>query len=150
MGLLFDLWGAIPIQRGEADTSAFRKALEALDEGKILAISPEGTRSGTGKLGRGLPGIVLLARHNNTPILPMVYYGSEKFRENINKLKRTDFNIRVGKLFTLSFPESRLSQTLRRQMVDEIMYQLASLLPDEYRGYYADFSKFSTDYINFA
>ncbi|NJD60460.1 MAG: 1-acyl-sn-glycerol-3-phosphate acyltransferase [Anaerolineales bacterium] len=150
MGLLFDLWGAIPIQRGEADTTAFRKALEALDQGKILAITPEGTRSGTGKMGRGLPGITLLAHHNNTPILPMVYYGSERFRENINRLKRTDFNIKVGKLFRLRFPETRLSQTLRQKMVDEIMYQLADLLPEEYRGHYADFSKYSTDYIDFA
>jgi 1-acyl-sn-glycerol-3-phosphate acyltransferase len=97
-----------------------------------------------------MPGIVLLAHHKNTPILPMVYYGSEKFRENINKLKRTDFNIKVGKLFRLRFPETRLSQVLRQKMVDEIMYQLAYLLPEEYRGYYADFSKSSTDYIDFA
>ncbi len=149
MALLFDLWGAIPIQRGIADTTAFRKALEALDQGKILAISPEGTRSNSGRLGRGLPGIVLLARHNNTPILPLVYYGSEKFKDNINRLKRTDFNIRVGKLFKLKFPESKLNHEMRIKMVDEIMYQLAALLPEEYRGYYSDFSKFSTDWINY-
>ena len=33
MGYLFDLWGAIPIQRGEADTVAFRKALEGFGSG---------------------------------------------------------------------------------------------------------------------
>ena len=53
MGYLFDLWGAIPIQRGEADTTAFRMALKALQEGKILAITPEGTRSGNGQLAHG-------------------------------------------------------------------------------------------------
>jgi 1-acyl-sn-glycerol-3-phosphate acyltransferase len=150
MGYLFDLWGAIPIQRGEVDATAFRKALDALEEGKILAITPEGTRSGNGKLGRGLPGIVMLVHRSNTPILPMVYYGSEKFQDNINRLKRTNFHIRVGKVFKLSFPNSRVDREMRRKMVDEIMYQLAILLPEEYRGYYSDLSKVTTDYIEFA
>lgn len=150
MGYLFDLWGAIPIQRGEADTTAFRMALEALKEGKILAITPEGTRSGNGQMGRGLPGIVMLAHRSKVPILPMVYYGSEKLRDNISRLKRTDFHIRVGKVFNLSFPDDRVDRESRRKMVDEIMYQLALLLPVEYRGYYSDLSKLTTEYINFA
>ena len=35
MGMLFDLWGAIPLQRGEADVEAIKRGLKALDEGKI-------------------------------------------------------------------------------------------------------------------
>ncbi len=149
MGLIFDLWGAIPIQRGEADPTAFKLALKALEDGKILAITPEGTRSETGRLGRGLPGIVLVALHSNVPILPLVYYGGEKLLDNINRLKRTDFHIRVGKLFRLKHPEQKLDRILRRKMVDEIMYQLASLLPVEYRGYYSDLTKQTTDYLDF-
>jgi 1-acyl-sn-glycerol-3-phosphate acyltransferase len=150
MGYLFNLWGAIPIQRGEVDTIAFRMALEALEDGKILAITPEGTRSGNGQMGRGLPGIVMLAHRSNVPILPMVYYGSEKLRNNISRLKRTDFHIRVGKVFKLSFTEGRVDREIRRKMADEIMYQLALLLPTEYRGYYSDLSKLTTDFINYA
>ncbi len=149
MALLFNLWGAIPIQRGEADTTAFRRALQALQQGKILAIAPEGTRSGHGKLGHGLPGIIMLAYHSNAPILPLVYYGGERFRDNINRLKRTDFHIRVGNEFRLSFQETRVDHETRNKMVDEIMYQLAALLPMEYRGYYSDLSKTSSSYLNF-
>ena len=149
MAFLFDLWGAIPIQRGEADTNAIRSALEALKGGKILAIAPEGTRSGHGKLGRGHPGIVALAHHSLAPILPMVYYGGERLRDNLNRLKRTDFFIRVGKVFTLQFPEGKLDRAIRNEMVEEIMYQLAELLPEEYRGYYSDLSKSSTNFIKF-
>jgi 1-acyl-sn-glycerol-3-phosphate acyltransferase len=149
MGRLFDLWGAIPIQRGEADTSAFRSALQALSQGKILAIAPEGTRSGHGRLGQGFPGIVMLAYHSNAPILPLVYYGGERFRDNINRFRRTDFHIRVGRLFKLSFQAAQLSREIRNQMVDEIMYQLALLLPVEYRGYYSDPTKITTNYIAF-
>jgi len=149
MGFLFDLWGGIPIQRGEADSSAFRKALTALKQNKILAVAPEGTRSGDGKLKQGQPGIVTLAHLSDAPMLPLVYYGGEKLRENMNKLKRTDFHIRVGRSFKLSFPEGKPDRDLRIKMVDEIMYQIASLLPPEYRGYYADFTKLSTNYLNF-
>jgi 1-acyl-sn-glycerol-3-phosphate acyltransferase len=149
MGFLFDLWGGIPIQRGEADSSAFRIALEALKQGKILAIAPEGTRSGDGKLQKGQPGVVMLAFRSNAPIIPLVYFGGERLRDNMNKLKRTDFSIRVGKIFKLSSPNGKLNHDLRIMMVDEIMYQIATLLPQEYRGYYTDISKLSTNYINF-
>src|SRR4030042_1047008 len=138
MGFLFDLWGGIPIRRGEADSNAIRSALKALKHGKILAIAPEGTRSGDGKLKRGLPGIVMLAHLSDAPIIPLVYYGGERLRNNLNQLKRTDFHIRVGKIFKLSFPEGKSDRDLRIMMVEEIMYQMASLLPPGYRGYYAD------------
>jgi 1-acyl-sn-glycerol-3-phosphate acyltransferase len=149
MALLFDLWGAIPIQRGEADTSAFRRALEALKAGKILAIAPEGTRSKDGQLQRGLPGIVMLAHHSDAPILPVVYYGGERLQDNLKGLKRTDFHIRVGRVFKLAFPEGKMDHATRTKMIEEIMYQIASLLPPEYRGYYADTAKSSANYINY-
>ncbi len=150
MAFLFDLWGAIPIQRGEADTTAFRSALEALKQGKILAIAPEGTRSGHGRLGRGRPGIVTLAYHSHAPILPLVYFGGERLRDNLNRLKRTDFYIRVGKVFSLRFSGEKLERSVREKMLEEIMYQIALLLPEGYRGYYADLSKSSTEYLDFA
>ncbi len=149
MAFLFDLWGAIPIQRGKADKNAIRSALEALNAGKILAIAPEGTRSGHGRLGKGHPGIVILAHHSHAPILPLVYFGGENLRDNLNRLKRTDFHIRVGKVFNIQFPEGKLARAIRDKMVEEIMYQIAQLLPDEYRGYYSDLSCSSTNYINF-
>jgi 1-acyl-sn-glycerol-3-phosphate acyltransferase len=61
MGALFDLWGAIPLKRGSADTVAFKRGLEVLEAGKILAVAPEGTRSGNGMLQKGHPGVVMLA-----------------------------------------------------------------------------------------
>jgi 1-acyl-sn-glycerol-3-phosphate acyltransferase len=150
MGYLFTLWGAIPIQRGEADTAAFKKGLDALSKGKILAITPEGTRSKDGQMGPGLPGIVLMAQRSNSPILPLVYYGSEKLQYNIQHLKRTEFHIRVGKVFRIKSEENKATRKIRMKIVDEIMYQLAILLPERYRGNYSDLSKLSTEYLNFA
>lgn len=144
---LFDLWGAIPIHRGEGDLAAFRQAEKALANGKILAITPEGTRSGHGQLQRGHAGVVLLAQRSGAPLLPLVCYGNEQFHENIRRLKRTAFHIAVGKLFHIKAP-TRIRAEERQAIADEVMYQLAKLLPARYRGYYADLTQISTRYLD--
>ena len=77
VGWLFDLWGAIPVRRGEADLAALRKCLDVLREGAILVIAPEGTRSRHGRLQRGHSGVVTLALRSGAPILPLAFYGGE-------------------------------------------------------------------------
>jgi 1-acyl-sn-glycerol-3-phosphate acyltransferase len=137
MGWLFNLYEAIPIRRGEADLEAMRRCLASLAAGKILAVAPEGTRSYTGKLLPGQPGIVLLALRSGAPILPVVHWGGERYGHNLKRLRRTDFHIRVGKPFTLDAHGERVTSEIRQVMADEIMYQLAVLMPEEYRGQYA-------------
>ncbi len=89
VGWVFKLWEGIPLQRGEADMTAVRAGLNALAEGKILVIAPEGTRTGDGRLQQGHPGIVTIALKANVPILPVAYYGSEHFWPNFKRLRRT-------------------------------------------------------------
>ena len=149
MAFLFNLWNAIPLRRGEADVIAFQQGLEALRAGKILAIAPEGTRSGDGRLRKGLPGVVMMARHSQAPILPVAYYGGENFWENLTHLHRTEFKIAVGRLFYIKASNRRWTHAERQKITDEIMYQVSELLPPEYRGYYSDLSQSSTDYIDF-
>jgi 1-acyl-sn-glycerol-3-phosphate acyltransferase len=149
MGFLFNLWGAIPVQRGEADHNAMKSALIALRKGKILAIAPEGTRSGDGKLKKGYPGIVMLAYYSHAPILPLVYFGGERLRDNLRRLRRTDFTIRVGRSFNLKFTGQKIDREVRNDILLEIMYQIATLLPESYRGYYSDLSNQTTRYIDF-
>lgn len=146
---LFNMWGAIPLQRGEADMNAMRLSLEALQAKKILAIAPEGTRSETGFLQRGKPGVVTLAIKSGAPLLPVVYYGGETFSQNMMKLQRTNFNIVVGFPFYVNTGDVKVTRDIRRQITDEIMYQLAKLLPENYRGYYSDLSKATQAYLQF-
>lgn len=149
MGYLFDLWGGIPIHRGTADVTALRQGLAALDAGRILAVAPEGTRSGHGRLQRGHPGVVMLALHSGAPVLPVVYFGAEKFRSNLARLRRTDFHVVVGQLFYLNAEGVKVTRGVRRQMTDEIMWQLAALLPPAYRGDYADLTAATETYLRF-
>jgi 1-acyl-sn-glycerol-3-phosphate acyltransferase len=136
LGWLFNLWESIPIRRGEADLEAVHRCLNALEGGDILAVAPEGTRTYDGRLISGRPGIVLIALRSGAPILPVAHWGGEEFSKNIKRLKRTDFHIRVGKPFTLDSKGEKVNGKIRQEMVDEIMLQIASLMPEEYRGQY--------------
>jgi 1-acyl-sn-glycerol-3-phosphate acyltransferase len=145
---LLEVCGAIPLRRGEGDVTAMRRATEALAAGYILAISPEGTRSGHGRLQQGHPGAVLLALRSGAPLLPVVYYGSEAYKQRLRRLQRTDFHIRVGRPFHLDAGAIRTTRHVRRQMIDEVMYQLAALLPPSYRGVYQDLNAATETYLN--
>jgi 1-acyl-sn-glycerol-3-phosphate acyltransferase len=146
---LLNVCGAIPLHRGEADIAALRKALELLKAGYIFAIAPEGTRSGHGRLQRAHPGVVILALRSGAPLLPVVYYGAEHFRENLRRLRRTDFHIVVGEPFYVDAGRVKVTRQVRRQIVDEIMYQMAALLPPAYRGVYSDLDAATEKYLSF-
>jgi 1-acyl-sn-glycerol-3-phosphate acyltransferase len=138
---------AIPLHRGTADMSAMREALERLKRGAILVIAPEGTRSEHGRLQSAHAGSVLLALHSGAPIQPVVCYGNERFSDNLHHLRRTELHLAVGECFYLNAGSGRVSQDVRQEMLDEMMYKLAALLPAEYRGEYADLERASENHI---
>ncbi|MFT3894144.1 MAG: lysophospholipid acyltransferase family protein [Anaerolineales bacterium] len=136
LNAIFNLWGMIPIRRGEADTAALRKAEEVLANGMIFGIAPEGTRNKTGRLLRAYPGAVLLAVRTGVPILPIAHWGAENYLTNLKHLKRTDFYMRVGDIFRLKVDGVKIKGDIRQQIADEMMYRVAELMPQEYRGAY--------------
>jgi 1-acyl-sn-glycerol-3-phosphate acyltransferase len=146
---LFNLWGAIPLHRGEADMNALRAALERLDDGYIFGVAPEGTRNKTGRLLRAHPGAVTLAVRSGAPLIPIAHWGGENFVSNLKNLRRTEFHLRVGRPFAIHNGGERIGREARQQIADEMMYQIAALLPEEYRGEYSDMSKATTEYLNF-
>jgi len=150
MGWLFDLWESIPIRRGEVDICALHECLECLSARDFLGVAPEGTRSHDGKLLAGRPGIVLIGLHSGAPILPVVHWGVEKFPDKLKHLKRTDFHIRVGKPFTLDAGGKKVNGKLRLEILDEIMYQMAALMPEEYRGKYKNCTPAPVKYLRFS
>jgi len=149
MGWLFDLWGAIPIRRGEADVDALRKGFTALEQGCILAVAPEGTRSRHGRLLRARPGVAMIALRSGVMLLPLAHWGGENFSGNLKRLKRTDFHVKVGQPFRLQV-EEKVTRQVRQQAADEIMFQIAALMPEAYRGEYVMMDKSTAKYLRFA
>jgi len=133
---LFNLWGVVPVRRGEGDIQALRAAVKALDNGYIFGVAPEGTRNRTGRLKRAHPGVVTLAVHSGAPLLTVAHWGGESLLKNLARFKRTDFHIRVGQPYRLKTDGVKMTRERRQQIADEMMSRVAELLPREYRGEY--------------
>ncbi|MBO8170674.1 MAG: 1-acyl-sn-glycerol-3-phosphate acyltransferase [Bacillaceae bacterium] len=68
-------FGAFPVKRGMNDRRALKTALEVLKQGHVLGIFPEGTRSKTGELKKGLPGAALFALRTDALVIPVAIIG---------------------------------------------------------------------------
>jgi 1-acyl-sn-glycerol-3-phosphate acyltransferase len=149
VGGILRLFGTIPVWRGEADLNALRTGIKVLSEGNILLLDPEGTRSHNGCLQKGHPGAILMALHCGAPLLPVVHYGSENYPENLRCLRRTDLKYVVGRPFRVDPRGERVTHDIRQRMVDEVMVQMAGLLPPQYQGVYAGMTATSHRYLVF-
>jgi 1-acyl-sn-glycerol-3-phosphate acyltransferase len=77
-GTLIRLLHGFPVKRYSADRAALRTAEQLLDKGECVVIFPEGKLSEDGKLQPLLPGVLLVARHANVPIVPTIIEGSDR------------------------------------------------------------------------
>ena len=138
---LIRMGGAVYVERGEVDRAALKHALDWLESGKPFALSPEGTRSTTGKLLRGKTGAAYLAAEADVPVVPVGLIGTDRARHELMRLRRPKLVLRIGEMFRLPplDPENR-SRSLREN-TDEIMCRIAALLPERYWGYYADYPR---------
>jgi 1-acyl-sn-glycerol-3-phosphate acyltransferase len=146
---LFDTWETIPLRRGEADLSAIKEAVARIKAGAVFAMAPEGTRSSNAQLLRAHSGIAMLAYMSGAPILPMAGFGHENYIDDLKHFRRPTYHLKIGKMFGLDAGGKRVKGDIRQEIADEIMYQLAALLPEKYRGVYADLSKATTKYLKF-
>ncbi len=68
--------GWIPLKHDRWDRQAFRDAVALLKAGKTVVIFPEGTRTPTGALQPGKPGIGLLVAAAQCPVVPVYLSGT--------------------------------------------------------------------------
>ena len=130
--------GAIYINRGEVDRKALREALNALAEGCVFGLAPEGTRSRVGSLIHARDGAAYLATRAKVPILPAGIINSDVLGDRMVHLKRTQMAIRFGKPFSLPDQNRRPKGYELAAHTHLIMIHIANLLPERYWGYYAD------------
>jgi len=132
--------GAIWLNRVETDIHAMKEILRRLKAGGLLAIAPEGTRSKSEALQEGKPGVAFLASKVNIPIIPIALTGTEDriIKDNMKHLRRSHIIIRVGEPFNLPAINNKDRETSLRLATDEIMCQIAAMLPEKYRGFYSE------------
>ena len=77
LGPVISRLNALPVNRAVFDKNAMKISAEILRNGGGLIMFPEGTRSKTGDLGKGRPGIGMLARTALVPIVPAYIHNSK-------------------------------------------------------------------------
>lgn len=130
--------GGIWIDRTKADFMAFKSAFDVLKQGKSLGISPEGTRSTVGSLLEGKSGTVLIASKMNVPVVPVGLAGTEGAITKALTLRHPRIVARFGPPLTIPALDRDHREEQLKYYTDEIMCRIAALLPESYRGYYAD------------
>jgi 1-acyl-sn-glycerol-3-phosphate acyltransferase len=141
LGALIQHNAVIGIQRGAADVEAFRAAKRVLDEGHVLIVFPEGTRSPTGALQEAKEGTTILAVRTRARIVPIGVAGTRRVWPRGQRLPhfgRRRVVLRVGEPFTISAPGSGAERRAAQvAATNQIMGRIAALLPPAQRGAYA-------------
>ena len=137
-------FGGIPVERGTPDRAAIRRARGVLEQGIALGIYPEGVRSKTIALVKGLPGAGLIALQSKAPVLPVAIYGTEFFPVNGDLPPRRPKNqepgvtVRFGVAFHI--PERVDGKRVTAEEATHvIMLRVAELLPERYHGVYGQY-----------
>ena len=142
---LGDNLNAIWLDREEVDFRSLREVFRRLKAGSLLGIAPEGTRSKTEALAPGKPGSAYLAARSQLPLIPVGITGTEDrlVKQRLKRLQRLDITINIGEPFMLPPLPRKNRDEFLEESTDEIMCQIAALLPPEYRGVYVDYPRIS-------
>ncbi len=138
--LLARLYGGIQVHRGQYDRKLLDTILAALRSGLPVLIAPEGGRSHLPGMRRALPGVAYIIEQAGVPVIPVGVVGttSDFFSRAIHG-KRPRLEMHIGKPVCLPSiaGKGKARREARQENADSIMMQIASLVPEEYRGVYA-------------
>ncbi|MBX9972847.1 1-acyl-sn-glycerol-3-phosphate acyltransferase [Cytobacillus firmus] len=120
LGKILPDLNAFPVKRGMSDREALRKGLGILKEGNVLGLFPEGTRSKTGQLGKGLAGAGFFALRSEAHVVPCAIIGPYKA---FSKLK-----VVYGK--PIDMKELRERKASAEETTEMIMSEIRKLIED--------------------
>jgi 1-acyl-sn-glycerol-3-phosphate acyltransferase len=138
----FENVGVMPVNRegGDAGEASLRKGQEILEQGKLLGIYPEGTRSPDGRLYRGKTGPVRLSLRTGVPIIPVAMIGVFEIMPPGARFPKLTgrVGVRIGEPLDFSRYAGREDDRfVLRTATDELMYELMLLSGQEYVDEYA-------------
>lgn len=140
-GQLLRLYGVTPVHRGEYDRALLEWVTRVLKSGRPLLIAPEGGRSHVTALRRAMPGIGYMVEAAHVPVIPVGLVGTtDDFWQRARRGEKPNLEMRIGKPIILPPIEERgaARHEARQRNADLVMCHVAGLLPEEYRGVYAE------------
>jgi cytidylate kinase len=144
-GWMMRMGGIHPVDREAADLEAFRAAMRVLEEGHVLAVFPEGTRSRDGALQQVREGVGMLALRSGATVLPTAVIDSDLMWPRGKLLPHFGrrVTVRYGKPFVVTDELAAAGVAVRGRQATEaatrlVMTRIAELLPPRQRGVYAE------------
>lgn len=123
--------GMFPVNRGSADRAALKVALDALANGRLLVIFPEGTRGDGVALQEPERGLGLMAMKSGAPVVPAYIHGtSVMMPRGGSKIRRAKVGVTYGKPI---LPQSYTGKGAGDALAGDVMSAIGRLR-DEYEG----------------
>jgi len=124
-GALIRALHAIPVRRGEGDIAAVREVLRQLDNGRVINLYPEGTRTKDGQVQSLQKGIALILRKAHVPVIPVTIDGSfEAWPRKAKIFHSYPINVMYGKPLAL---EGMKADEVLQTVENALRVQLAEL-----------------------
>lgn len=123
---IFTKLKAFPVRRATADRTAIRHAITLLNNGELLGLFPEGTRSKTGKLGKPETGLAMIALKSGAPVVPAAIIGTNKVWKDGLLLPR--FIVKFGNPITVE--QGKADKEAMENLSNRIMQEISHLLEE--------------------
>lgn len=126
---------AFPVRQGRGDVRAIKETVERLQEGHVLNVYPEGSRTEDGELGDVQAGIALIVRKAGVPIIPVAIIGAFNAWPKSRKLPRAGrARVIYGKPLDVSGLKSAEVVKLIERTLRSLLDQLYAMHPEVPRG----------------
>ena len=115
---------AFPVQQGKGDVGAIKETIRRLQEGHLLNIYPEGSRTEDGELLPIQPGAALVIRKAGVPVIPAIVDGSFQAWPKGKKIPRGhQVRVLIGKPVRLDHLKSKeiveyIDRTFREMLAE--------------------------------
>ncbi len=123
--LFFRKLGAFPVKRDKADLAAIKTAYQHLNNGQVLGLFPEGSRSKTGKLQKAYHGAALIAVRSGVPVVPIAISGPYRLFKPVY--------LYIGEPFVLPplvYDNKDDKKKHLEEMSETIIFRIKKLLPN--------------------
>lgn len=133
MAAFVDLYGVIPVFRGNVSTASMKMGVDVLKQGGTLGVFPEGG-IWEPSIRRAQSGVAWLSYHAQAPILPVGFGSMAGALKKIFAFERPVLKMNVGELMApVQKPEGKSRKEHFQDEADRIMDAVWELIPEEER-----------------
>lgn len=118
----------------ESIRDSYKIMLKYLEQGGIVGIFPEGTRTHNGMLQKAQKGIANIVCKINVPIIPIGLKGFYKAWPRHKKIPGiSKCEVKIGKPFYFDISKYKNKKEAKNFLVDKIMCEIAELIGEKYK-----------------